>query len=213
MQIEPSETILFIGDSITDAGREKQSGYPNDPTSLGEGFAKMAAGQILLRHPSRRLRIFNRGISGNKITDLADRWQTDCLDLEPTLLNILIGVNDTWHAKGGGAGVPLVKFETIYKQLLDQTKQTLPSIKLVLCQPFALPIGAVDETWYPEFTERQAIVTKLAEQYGASYVPFQSMFDELVNRIEASYWMSDGVHPTLAGHTAMAGYWLDTVLG
>jgi lysophospholipase L1-like esterase len=99
--IRPGETILFHGDSITDAGRKRDVSTANSNAGLGRGYAWLAAAQLLIDRPDANLKIFNRGISGNKVYQLAERWQADCLDLKPDVLSILIGVNDFWHALDG----------------------------------------------------------------------------------------------------------------
>src|SRR5690242_5910233 len=100
--IGKGETILFQGDSITDAGRSREHAQEaNEQPGLGSGYAWLAAVELLVQRPNSALKIYNRGISGNKVFQLADRWQSDCLDLKPTLLSILIGVNDIWHALNG----------------------------------------------------------------------------------------------------------------
>src|SRR5262245_23577905 len=99
---QSGDTILFQGDSITDAGRSReQAGLVNDQRALGSGYAWLASAELLVDHPKSDFKIYNRGISGNKVFQLADRWQQDCLDLKPNLLSILIGVNDIWHTLNG----------------------------------------------------------------------------------------------------------------
>src|SRR5690606_14706489 len=129
----------------------------NSVESLGRGYAFLAAARLLERLPGGSLRVFNRGISGNRVTQLAERWKADCLDLRPTVVSILIGVNDTWHGTAKGTpenGVPLDRYEATYRQLLQETAAALPGVRLVLCEPFVLRCGAVNEAWFPEFDER-----------------------------------------------------------
>src|SRR4030043_1969549 len=96
--IQKDSTILFQGDSITDAGRDRKSeGNANNSNALGKGYVYSIATQLLAESPGDGLKIYNRGISGNKVFQLADRWDKDCLDLKPDVLSILIGVNDIWH--------------------------------------------------------------------------------------------------------------------
>ncbi len=114
--IEPGQTILFQGDSITDAGRNKDDSAANSQPALGNGYAWFSAAELLVDHPGDRLSIFNRGISGNKVYQLAERWQTDCLDLKPDVLSILIGVNDYWHKVKHGYEGTLETYETDYRR-------------------------------------------------------------------------------------------------
>lgn len=213
MQFKNRDRVLFIGDSITDAGRNRDIPHANDRPALGAGYALFTAARLLADHPGQQLKLFNRGISGNKVTDLADRWQADCLDLKPDVLSLLIGVNDIWHGKTGGVGVPLPKFERVYRNLLNQAATTLEPLRLILCEPFVLRVGAVDDSWFPEFDHRRAVVRQLAEEFDAVFVPFQRCFDDAIEAAPPAYWAHDGVHPTVAGHMRMSRCWLDTVQG
>jgi lysophospholipase L1-like esterase len=150
----------------------------------------------------------NRGISGNRVSNLARRWQTDTIDLKPDLLSILIGVNDL------NGGVTAEQYEAQYDQLLADTTNALPKVKLVLCEPFGLPTGGKKEGWQKyraDLEVRQAIVAKLGQKYHAPVVRFQKAFDEAVKRAPAEHWMWDGVHPAYSGHQLMADEWIRTV--
>jgi lysophospholipase L1-like esterase len=209
--IPSNSTILFQGDSITDCGRNREAGAaPNDLCGLGQGYAMMAAAELLSTRPADGLRVFNRGISGNRIVDLDARIKNDIIHLKPDVLSILIGVNDTWHGKSSDNGVALPKYERVYRALLAKVREALPSVKFVLCEPFVLRCGVVRDDWVGEIDERRAVVVKLAREFGAVLVPFQSMFDEAVKQAPPEYWAPDGVHPSAAGHHLMAKCWLET---
>ncbi len=139
-----SKKIFFQGDSITDAGRCRVNVDPN--IKLGQGYAQLTAAKLLAEYPEKNLEIFNRGISGNRSVDLYARWKIDALNLKPDVLSILVGVNDTWHGKNKNNGVGIKRYERIYRELLTWTREVLPECKLVLCEPFVLLTGAVDET-------------------------------------------------------------------
>ncbi|MFP4144963.1 MAG: SGNH/GDSL hydrolase family protein [Phycisphaeraceae bacterium] len=212
--IQTGDIVLFQGDSITDCGRDRANGEPNHSEALGRGYAFHAAAGLLADHPDKRLQIFNRGISGDKVTDLALRWENDTLELRPRVLSVLIGVNDTWHGTGKGnpaAGVPLDEYAGTYHRLLTEAVDTLPGVRLVLGEPFVLPCGAVTEAWLPEMRKRQAVVRQLAAELGAAFVPYQSLFDEACEKAGPAYWAHDGVHPTPAGHELMARAWREAV--
>jgi lysophospholipase L1-like esterase len=197
--------ILFQGDSITDGNRGRSA----DPNHiLGHGYQFIIAAKYGDELADRHLIFINRGISGNKVSDLARRWQTDTLDLKPDLLSILIGVNDL------GAGVTAEQYEQEYDQLLADTMRALPKVRLVLCEPFGLPVGGkkdIWETYHAQLLVRQAIVAKLGEKYHAPVVHFQTVFEDATKRAPADYWIWDGVHPTYSGHQLMADEWDRTV--
>ena len=164
MLIHPGDTILFQGDSITDTDRDRTIAEPNLRKALGSGYAGLAAAALLADHATPdeadRLRIFNRGIGGNKVTDLAARWQDDCLAIAPDVLSILIGVNDTWHGIGkgdAGKGVAVPEYERIYRDLLDQARAANADVRLILCEPFVLRCGAVSDAWLPEMDARREV--------------------------------------------------------
>src|SRR6267378_2689227 len=144
--IRKGDVVLFQGDSITDAGRGREkAGTPNEQPGLGSGYAWLAAAELLVDHPTEQLKVFNRGISGNKVFQLADRWQADCLDLKPNVLSILIGVNDLWHKLDGKYDGTVEIYERDYRALLERTRKALPKVKFVICEPFVLRCGAVGE--------------------------------------------------------------------
>jgi lysophospholipase L1-like esterase len=209
--IRPGDVILFQGDSITDAGRKKDSAAANDQPALGNGYAWLAASELLVDRPDGNLKIFNRGISGNKVYQLAERWDADCLALKPDVLSILIGVNDFWHKHKHGYDGTLEKYETDYRALIRRTRDALPDVRLVICEPFVLKTGAVDDGWFPEFDGYRAAARKVADEAKAAFVPFQAMFDAAAKLAPANRWLGDGVHPAPDGAALMAHEWLKAV--
>ncbi|MCG8651699.1 MAG: SGNH/GDSL hydrolase family protein [Pirellulales bacterium] len=211
MSLAKGSVILFQGDSITDAGRNRKDKGANHPRGFGSGYAMLIAGALLRDHPSVGLKIYNRGISGNKVPDLDARWQEDCLDLRPQVLSILIGVNDIWHKLNGRYDGTVEVYQSGLEALLERTQQALPETRIVICEPFVLRCGAVNDSWFPEFEHRRAACEKVAQSMSLTYVPFQKMFDEAIKNAPPAYWAGDGVHPTMAGHALMAQRWREVV--
>ncbi len=210
--VNKDSTILFQGDSITDAGRDKRKeGNANDASALGRGYVYLIAAKLLADRAGDDLQIYNRGISGNKVFQLAERWDKDCLDLKPDVLSILIGVNDIWHTLNGNYDGTVEKYEADYRALLTRTRRELPDIKLIICEPFVLRCGAVNEHWFPEFDRYLAAARKMSREFSAIFVPFQSMFDKATKLAPPAHWAADGVHPTAAGASLMAQEWLRIV--
>jgi len=186
--------ILFQGDSITDGNR----GRTADPNHiLGHGYAFIIAARQGAAFPELKLDFINRGVSGNTVLELEQRWQSDAIDLKPDVLSILIGVNDN------GRGVSLDRYEQVYDQLLTRSRAANPRLKLVLGEPFLLTGGPLPEA----MVRRQQIVAALAGKYGAALARYQQAFDEAAKRAPASYWIWDTVHPTYRGHQIMADEW------
>src|SRR6185312_2096344 len=197
------DIILFQGDSITDAGRKKSDQPANSSLGMGPGYAFVAASEMLYRYPSKNLKCYNKGVSGNKVYQLADRWQADCLDLKPTVLSILVGVNDFWHTLVNGYTGTIKTYRDDYKALLDRTKQALPDVKLIIGEPYAvIGVKAVDEKWYPAFNEYRKAAREIA-----------TIYDKAQKLAPGAYWTADGVHPTLAGARLMAHAWMEAVKG
>lgn len=210
--VTKGDTVLFQGDSITDAGRSRDhANEANNQPGLGTGYAWLAAVELLVDRHKGELKIYNRGISGNKVFQLADRWQADCLDLKPRVLSILIGVNDFWHTLNGNYNGTVEIYERDYRALLERTRKALPKVKLVICEPFVLRCGAVTDKWFPQFDSYRVAARRVAETYHAVFVPFQAMFDEAVKYAPPAHWAADGVHPTPAGASLMAHTWLRMV--
>jgi len=207
--IRPQDVILFQGDSVTDCGRDPNATAAND--GLGQGYVFLVASRLLEARPADGLKFFNRGISGNRVVDLYARVKGDVVNLRPNLLSVLIGINDTWHEFLRGNGVPVPKYERVYRQFLTEVREELPDCRIVLCEPFVLRCGKVTDGWLDELKARQAVVRKLATEFQAGFIPFQTVFDAAAKRAPAAFWASDGVHPTCAGHGLMAKTWIEAV--
>lgn len=199
-----NDIILFQGDSITDAGRDRNLRLPNDPRALGNGYVLHTAAELLNGNPKKNLKVLNRGISGDKVFQLASRWDDDTISLHPTILSILVGVNDYWHiAKHNYAGT-IKTYRDDYQTLLNKTMDKLPGTRLIIGEPYALQGGVVARSWFPAFHEYRYIARELADKYNATFMPYQSIFDEALKLAPWSYWTIDGVHPSLAGTALMS---------
>ncbi len=204
--------VLFQGDSITDARRNRDRQLPNDASSFGSGYALMAAASLLKKLPEKNLAIYNRGISGNKVYQLRDRWEEDCLELNPDVLSILIGVNDYWHKRNGKYdGTPEI-YENDYRALLQRTKKALPDVRLVICEPFSITGGsAIGEGWQEELKPYRKTAKMLSKEFDTLFVPYHKIFKKALEHAPAAYWSGDGVHPSMAGAQLMGSAWLKMV--
>lgn len=215
IELKQGARILFQGDSITDAGRNKSAevaSRANSADSLGRGYAVLAAAKTLKEFASLEPKIYNRGISGNKVFQLQDRWQSECLDLKPDVLSILIGVNDFWHTYNKKYDGTIEIYENDYRKLLTETMQALPDVRLIIGEPFAINgVNAVTDQWFPAFDAYRAVAHKLAVEFDAVFIPYQSIFDKACEEAPKSWWTGDGVHPTLAGAELMANAWFEAL--
>ena len=178
---------------------------------LGVGYPNLIAARLLASRTDIEWNIINRAISGNRVVDLYARWKLDALNLNPDLISIMIGVNDTWHEKAHQNGVEVPRYARIYRELLQWTRDTLPNVKLVLMEPYVHVFGAVDQTWVDEINQRRDVVKQLAADFNAIFIPSQTILDKALERAPQEHWTKDGVHPTLAGHQLFADEWLKAV--
>jgi lysophospholipase L1-like esterase len=205
MRIRSGAMILFQGDSITDADRNR---WKTD--DLGTGYVRMLAERFLANHPELRVRFLNRGISGTRIRDLRTRWQMDCLDLNPDVVSILIGVNDTLGPFFWGEPTSLESFEEDFTSILDLACKNL-NAQIILLEPFLLPLSEDQFVLRPDLDARIKVVGKLAEEFSTDLVHLDSVFSDAAKLKAPEYWLTDGVHPTPAGHALIADSWLRIV--
>lgn len=203
--------ILFQGDSITDCGRVRA-----DDRHVGTGYPLLVKAHSGFENPGE-YEFYNRGISGNRIVDLYARIKADIINLAPNYISILIGVNDVWHEFGGRNGVDADKFEKIYCMLIEEIKEALPNVKIIIMEPFCLKGIATENTdeepnkwdmFNAEVRKRAEKAKKVAEKYGLTYVELQNLLDHAAETTEGSYWLRDGVHPTEMGHELLRREWM-----
>jgi acyl-CoA thioesterase-1 len=203
MILAANDTLLFTGDSITDCGRVR-----DDASHLGFGYAAMTAAHLQARLASPQLRIFNRGISGNRVVDLLKRVETDLLALQPTVVSILIGINDTWRRYDSGNVTDVKSFERDYRTLLEKIAGTLEA-RIILLEPFVLHVPDDRHAWREDLNPKIDVTRKLALEFQADLLPLDGIFAQAATHAPAAYWAADGVHPTAAGHALIAETWLE----
>lgn len=221
--------VLFIGDSITDGNWGNVcSPKPSSERSLGDmnhiygsGYMYLCASYYQGNYPEKEYDFFNRGISGNTLLDLEKRWKEDVIEMNPDVLSVLIGTNDIHHhlRSGNGKAFDFEVWERRYRALLDCSLKANPKLKIILAAPFVANTGNMRKS--KNFAERDsmvrrcaAIVERIAHDYHAIYLPYNTMFDELLKTCPTSkdtYWIWDGLHPTPAGHRRMADMWIERV--
>ena len=209
---EKGLVFLFQGDSITDGNRGRNA----DPNHImGHGYAFAVASRIGADFPTGQNLFYNRGISGNKVPDLLQRWKEDAIELKPDVLSILVGINDTAAVVENKEGaLDVAAFERDYRQLLTESKTANPNILFVLGIPFVYPVGSRKENWLhwqAETRKRANVVKDLAVEFNAVIIDYPAMFDQLIQSPSADYWVWDGIHPTVFGHEMMAREWIKRV--
>ena len=191
--------LLFQGDSITDGNRYKDPASRWDKNhQIGHAWPYIVTGSLMCRFPGR-FDCVNRGVSGNNVLSLRERWQEDALDEHPDVMLLLVGVNDA-HAAADGR-MTREDYPRVYRELLDALLRENPAVRFVLLEPFLI---RDDEKITEILTGMRAEAREIAGEYGAVFVPLQEEFDAMAARDGAAYWLWDGVHPTEAGHYLIA---------
>lgn len=204
--IRDGDLILFQGDSITDCGRCSSA------DGLGGGYVAMVRALITARQPQLMVRIANRGVGGDRTTELLARWRPDCVAIRPQVLSISIGVNDVWRLRGqwnGQTFLSAADFRTNYEQLVGQALGAGVRT-LALLSPTTIA-EENDSELSRLLDERSAIIRELATRFGAIYVPAREAFVRALTERPDVRWTADGCHPTAAGHALIAGTWLQAL--
>jgi len=204
IELKPNSSIVFIGDSITDADRFEPAYKP-----FGFGYVHFVAYQLLAKYPEYNLNIINTGISGDTIRDLDYRWERDCLNHKPDVLSVLIGINDVFRQYTGrpDEAVLLDEYQLTYKRLLSLAKEKY-NCQLILIEPFMF----CDDKANPAYKSLQqyiAAVRTLAEEFRAVLVPLQESIDKKIETIPAEKFSDDMVHPYVWAHAWIAQQWFD----
>ncbi len=204
--LEKNEVILFQGDSITDCSRNKFI-----KADLGHGYASLINHKLQEDLPDYNITCYNRGVWGNRVINLKRRWYRDCLKVEPTLVSILIGINDTRRKYKYNKPISVKDFGNTYKFILNETRSNLKDTKLVLIEPFVLPDTEDKSLWYEDLSPKIEVIRNLSKDFNALYLPLSDIFHQAMKSDGKGplYWTSDGIHPTEEGHKLIARKWLD----
>ncbi len=213
LAIPLSSKLVMIGDSITDCGRARPIGEAGiDGSGLGMGYVSLVDSLVRAAYPQGRIRVVNMGTSGNTVRDLAGRWQTDVLDLEPDWLSIMIGINDVWRQFDSPLRteqqVGLEEYETTLRELAASTRRQVQG--LVMMTPYFIePLRA--DPMRARMDEYGAVVRRIAADVGARLVDTQAAFDEVLAHSHPMTIALDRVHPAPVGHMVLARAFLNAL--
>ncbi len=201
MLFSANQTLVFAGDSITDAGRRGAA------APYGNGYMSMVHSLMLARYPDLRLRFVNRGVSGDTSRDLAARWERDVLAEQPDWLSVMIGINDVWRIFGSNPheAPPITEYEATLDRLLDQGCNA--GAKLILMTPYMIEADQ-GVAMRRRMDRYGGVVEQLAEKHNAILVRVQAAFDVVLAHTPANNWSDDQIHPNNAGHAVIALAWL-----
>ena len=201
------DTLLFIGDSITDCGRDRPVG---EGPGLGSGYVSLVNAALGARVPEKHIRVLNTGVSGDRVVDLRARWQADALDHKPDWLSILVGINDVWRQFDHPEWAPRrqVTPGNFKKGLHELRASVVGKVKGVfLLSPFFLELNPGDRM-RAVMDRYRGIVREVASDEGARFVDLQEAFDRYLAERLSQTIAADRVHPNLTGHQIIADAFL-----
>ena len=211
MLLEKNDTLLFIGDSISDYERKRTVGEGLF-NALGHSYVACAGALLNCMYPELHLRVINMGVSGNQVRDLDARWQTDVMDLKPQWVSVLIGINDVWRQfdcpQMPETHVSLQEYEETYARLIERT---LPQVKgMILMTPYYMEPNRQDPM-RARMDEYGAVVRKLADKYHLTFVDLQAGWDRLFQHMHSTNIAWDRVHPNQTGCMYIAKQFLQAI--
>lgn len=192
--------LVFIGDSVTAANRTISR--PN-----GRGYVEKIEAQMPTFWD-----VVNKGVNGNRLADLDQRWEGDVLRLYPDAVSINIGVNDSWKRFFGPDPTPHNKFRVLYTRLIIETLAFSPDMKIILREPFILPVSKKKQEDRRDLERKIETVHHLANEFSILVVPFDTHLNLLMETVKPSLISKDGIHPTNFANNEMARLWIDTCL-
>ena len=198
--------ILFQGDSVTDAGRDR-----SDPHDMGNGYPRFASAMIQDSFPDTEFEFIDLGISGNRTEHLVERMEADFIEIQPDIVSILIGVNDVWHHYAFEyVETTDEQFESNYRTLLEGLKSRTTA-RILMIQPFLLEtVDPAKQELCEELVRKQAIVKRLADEYADAYLPLDEVLHSMTEE-EPAYYAADGVHPTPDGACCIGEAYLGAI--
>lgn len=198
--------ILFQGDSITDCGRTRESFY-----NLGSGYANLVGCYLAGEYPGQ-YECINRGISGNRIVDVYARIKKDIINLAPDIMSIMIGVNDVLHEVNHQNGTSTEKYQRLYEMMLEEIREALPDIKIMIIGPYVIKGTGTEENWErfrSDVEEKAAVAKGIAEKFNLPFVDMLTRFDEAAAKYPDEVWSADGIHAKNAGKELLKRAWLE----
>ena len=203
MLLKENDVILFQGDSVTDCGRARDNYY-----DLGVGYPLVVSSILSHKLADYHLTFVNRAVSGDRTTEMMARWEDDCLNLDPkpTVVSILIGINDVWRRYDAGNPTTVETFKEQYRSMLASVKEKFDA-RILMLEPFCLPNPEDRKTWREDLDPKLQAVRELALEFGATLVPLDGAFAAAYVKRPGTYYSADGVHPSYAGHGLIAAEW------
>jgi lysophospholipase L1-like esterase len=206
MILNKNETLLFYGDSVTDAGRQRPEGEGTPSHNpWGAGYPSLVAGFLQACYPELNVRVINKGSSGDQSRDLLRRFDEDVAPLKPDVISIMIGANDAWRVYD----TPAVTEQHVTPDEYEQNLRKLIGLcreitdRIIIMRPFIIEPNADDpmRVLLDKFGE---ICKRLADENGLAFADPQTAFLSAL-RYQHPYAFSwDRIHPNIGGHTILS---------
>jgi lysophospholipase L1-like esterase len=184
--LENGHTVVFFGDSITEAG----------------GYIRELRERLDAARPDHGITLVNRGHSGYRVPDIRPLLQKEVLDADPDVVVIYIGINDVWHS-ARGRGTPKEEYEAGLREMVTRCRDAGAAV--VLCSPSIIgefprgsnPLDAM-------LDEYAGISKRVAEETGATFCDLRAAFfdylsEHKTDRSDRGVLTNDGVHMLPAG--------------
>lgn len=198
--INKGSKVLFQGDSVTDCYRDKSDYY-----SLGKSHAKIISDYLEKYDVS----VFNRGVNGNKVNNLLDRFNSDFLDINPDVLFILIGVNDTWHDFPNCKSTAVFKKE--YEELILLIKEQI-DCEIILLEPFILGFDKSYTCMISDLESKISVIKELSDKYSLKYISFKNDFENVINEDNVYSYTVEGIHLLEKGYEILSNKILSYII-
>lgn len=207
--VQDGQTFIFQGDSITDTGRRAAS------APFGTGYAKLTIDLVTAKYPERDILWINKGIGGNRVTQLAERWTDDVIRHDPDWVSVLIGINDIHSVvRGAEPVVPVELYREKYDEILSRTADETDA-RMLLLDPFYISIDTSEASFrsiilakLPEYVE---VVHEMAEKHQCHHIRTHDLFQEQLRYRESEFFCPEPVHPNACGHMIIANAIIDTL--
>ncbi len=201
--VKEGQKFLFIGDSITDCGRRGES------APLGNGYVRIFRDMLLASFPERNIEIINKGIGGDTIFGLRQRWEDDVIRYKPDWLSILIGINDVHRVMMKGIDwekLDPAGYSALYEEVLVKTKEQI-NCRIILLEPFYVTVNKTDG-WRKEVSEKllpyRKAVAELSKKYNTLMIKTQDIFNNHLKYRDSETFSPECVHLNQTGHLIIA---------
>lgn len=195
IQLKQGDRIVFLGDSITQAGARP------------DGYVTLVRDAINTAHPDLGVEVIGAGISGHKVPDCQERLERDVLDKQPTWVVIYIGINDVWHSTNN-RGTSEKDFADGLKDMIDRIRAK--DAKVVLCTASVIGEKTDGSNTLDEMLDRYCDISrKVAADNDVELLDLRKLFLEHLTKNNRenrphSVLTTDGVHLNAAGNRFVA---------